>query len=63
MNGLEVRGKRKTENFAVSARVVRLTESRSFLCGVVDWSSTAAKCTKMKNSREKRAKLLFFTVE
>mgnify|MGYP000362125109 FL=1 len=63
MNGLEVRGKTKNENFAVSARVVRLTENRSFLCGVVDWSSTAVKCTKMKNSREKRAKLLFFTVE
>lgn len=62
MNGLEVRGKTKNENFAVCARVVRLTESRSFLCGVVDWSSTAAKCTKMKNSPEKYTKLLFFIV-
>ena len=39
------------------------TQLRNMSFHVVGWTRTAAKCTKMKNARAKRAKLLFFIVK
>ena len=57
MSGLDM----ENENFSSSGHVCTQLQNKSF--HVVERTRTAAKCTKMKNARAKRAKVLFFAAK